>query len=166
SGGPRPLVTVLLAGIGHSLRGDDAAGLEAVQTWQRAYPDSASDPRIRIELLESPGIDLAHLLQDTEAGVLVDAVLSGGTPGEIHRFSELDISHFSAAGESVHGWGIPQALRMAKALGWSTSTGKLTVIGIEALQSEMGAPLSPAVQNALPAAAAAIQAEIRSFLGS
>ena len=155
---------VLVVGIGHSLRGDDAAGLEAVSIWKRDYPSTASLPAVRVELVESPGVELATLLQGAEAVLLVDAVRSGAGIGHLHRLIESDIAALIATSGSMHGWGIPEALKMAKALGFQSTEGNIVMLGIEAAQTNIGAPLSTEVRNVMPTAAEAIENEIRALL--
>ncbi len=44
-GGRKERMKIAVIGIGQSLRGDDAAGLEAVRQWQEKYPKTAKPPR-------------------------------------------------------------------------------------------------------------------------
>ncbi len=164
-GASRIRVTVLLVGIGQSLRGDDSAGLEAVRTWKHRHFKADEHAGVQVELIESPGIDLAGLLVSADAALLVDAVRSGATAGTLHRLRESDISTLVGESSSMHGWGIPEALRLAKILGAGSGPSAIRILGIEAGQLDGGAPLSAAVRAALPAAAEAIDVEIRILLG-
>jgi hydrogenase maturation protease len=157
-------VKVLVVGIGHSLRGDDAAGLEAVRAWQRGFPVTAARSALRVELLESPMIELASVLQGAEAALLVDAVCSGTGAGKLHRLGEGEIPAMHSTSGPVHGWGIPEALQMARALGFHPQAGKLRLLGIEAAQMDIGAALSPEVRGVLGTAAAAIEDEIQTLM--
>ena len=82
---------VTVVGIGHSLRGDDAAGIEAVRAWQKDYPTTAGDPRVQVEFVESPGIELISTFDGAEAVLLVDAVRSGDDAGKLHWLQESDV---------------------------------------------------------------------------
>ena len=155
---------VLLVGIGQSLRGDDSAGLEAVRLWQRDHFSQADHSDVQVELIESPGPELAGALAGASAVVLVDAVRSGAKAGTIRRLTEGEIATAEIASGTMHGWGVPEALRLATSLGRVRGRQDLRLVGIEAEQMEIGAPLSPAVSGAMPAAAAAIDIEIRNLL--
>ncbi len=54
------------------LRGDDAAGLEAVKLWQAQFPQSAG--RVKIDTIELPGLRLLDFLEGMDAAILVDAI--------------------------------------------------------------------------------------------
>jgi hypothetical protein len=49
-------MNILVLGIGQSLRGDDAAGLEAVCLWQQTHPLTAQ--KVQVEFTELPGLGL------------------------------------------------------------------------------------------------------------
>ena len=83
----RKMTKVAVIGIGQSLRGDDAAGLEAIRQWQEKFPETASRPEVRVEASELPGFALLDMLEDVDAAILVDAVQSSAQPGTIHRLS-------------------------------------------------------------------------------
>jgi hydrogenase maturation protease len=157
-------VRIVVVGIGHSLRGDDAAGLEAVRAWQRDHADTARSPTLHVRLVESPGMELAEVFDGADAALLVDAVQSGAEAGTLHRVSEADISPLIGCFGSMHGWGLPEALRLARSLGFRPGNQHVRLLGIEASEMALGAPPSLAVRNAIPAASDAIEAEVRAFL--
>ncbi len=141
---------IKIIGIGQSLRGDDAAGLEAVQVWNNTYPTRQAHPNISVELAELPGIGLLNLLEGCQAAILVDAVQSGAAPGKIHQLTEDDLAAFSEGSGSAHGWGIAETISLARQIMPDSLPGKLLVIGIEGSQFGLGAPMSPQVRTALP----------------
>lgn len=117
-----------------------------------------------MEFVESPGIELIGAFEGAEAVLLVDAVRSGDVAGKLHRLQEDDVMDLGDRSGSMHGWGIPEALRLAKALGIRNECRNLRLLGIEAAQMDVGASLSSAVRSAIPAAVAAIDDEIKAFL--
>jgi hydrogenase maturation protease len=149
-------------GIGQSLRGDDAAGLEAVRRWQEKFPETATRPEVQIEACELPGLALIDLLNDVEAAILVDAVQSSAKSGTIHRLSEEELASFTSDSKSAHGWGVAETLRMRSQL--TDAQVKIRVIGIEAEQMEFGTKLSHVVEEALPEICKAIEEEIHALL--
>jgi hydrogenase maturation protease len=164
-GGKRIEVKIVVIGIGQSLGGDDAAGLEAVRAWQQDHADGACIPGVRVEFVEAPGMELVTVLNGADAALLVDAVQSGAEAGRLHRLGEGDIAAMELTFGSMHGWGIPEALRLARALGFCPERKHLRLVGIEAAEMGLGEPLSAPVRTVIPAAAAAIHEEIRTFLG-
>jgi hydrogenase maturation protease len=151
-------ISILLVGIGQSLRGDDAAGLEAVRLWQASYHENTPD--VQVEFCELPGLDLLNLLTGTTTAILVDAVVSGAVPGTIHRLDRLQLAAFLPGSNSAHGWGVAETLALGSQLDPQSLPEKIILIGIEASQMELGAGLSRGVKNALGDVAQAIQEEI------
>jgi len=144
---PNPGI-IKIIGIGQSMRGDDAAGLAAVQYWQTAYPEHSGIINVEVQLAEMPGIGLLNLLEGAEVAILVDAVRSGAEAGTIHLLSEDQLESFSSATGSAHGWGVAETLSLGRLMP-STMPAKLILIGIEAADVSIGASLSPGVQHAL-----------------
>jgi hydrogenase maturation protease len=155
---------IAVIGIGQSLRGDDAVGLEAVRLWQGRYPETANLPGLRVEVTEIPGLALLDLLEGSEAAVLVDAVRSSATPGTLHRLSLDQLSSFTADSKSAHGWGVAETLQMDRLLNPSRQNIPIRVIGIEAEQILMGGSLSATIDQVLPKVCEIIDEEVRTLL--
>lgn len=156
------MTKVAVIGIGQSLRGDDAAGLEAVRQWQETFPETANKPEVQVEASELPGLALIDLLNDVEAAVLVDAVQSSAKPGTIHKLSEEELASFTPDSKSAHGWGAAETLRMRSQL--TDTKVNIRIVGIEAGQMELGARLSKAVEEAMPDICRVIEEELHSLL--
>ena len=156
------MTRVAVIGIGQSLRGDDAAGLEAVRRWQEKFPETANKPGVQTEASEVPGLALIDLLNDVDAAILVDAVQGSAKPGTIHRLSESELASFTSGSKSAHGWGVAETLQMRSLL--TDTKVNIRIIGIEAEQMELGARLSNAVENALPTLCEVIEEEIHAIL--
>lgn len=142
--------TIKIIGIGQSLRGDDAAGLEAVRLWQERYQADIERPNLQVELAESPGIGLLSLLEGTKTVILVDAVHSNAESGTIHLLSEDQLESFSNGSGSAHGLGVAETLSLGRKLMPSAMPEELLLIGIEAGDLSLGESLSPDVEMALP----------------
>jgi hydrogenase maturation protease len=153
---------IALIGIGQSLRGDDAAGLEAVRLWQARYSQTAQ--KLRVELSELPGLTLLDRLEGMQAAILVDAVHSTALPGTIHRLGPDELAAFSSDAQSAHGWGVAETLALGRSLYPGLAECRITLIGIDGDQFGLGARLSPAVQAALSAAARMIEKEVQAIL--
>lgn len=148
---------LVVIGIGQALRGDDGAGLAAVQVWQQTYAESARRPDLRVELVELPGIGLLSLLEGARAAILVDAVRSAASPGTVHLFTEADLSKPDVSSASAHGWGVAETLALGRQLTPQHMPGSIILIGIEAGELGMGETLSSPVAAALPLAASKIE---------
>jgi hydrogenase maturation protease len=159
----RKMTKVAVIGIGQSLRGDDAAGLEAVRQWQEKFPETAGRPDIRIEASELPGLALLDMLEDVDAAILVDAVHSSSPSGTIHRLDEKDLSAFTSDAKSAHGWGVAETLDMGRLLG-KTGNIPIRLIGIEAEQTILGTGMSQRMQDNIPFVCEIIQKEVEIIL--
>jgi len=142
---------IRLLGIGQSMRGDDEVGLEIVRRWLDThiadFPDS-----IEAGLIESPGLTLLGEIAGRDAAILVDAVQSGAPAGTLHQLSEDDLLNFGEGTGSAHGWGAAETLSLGRQLAPEDLPVKIILIGVEAVQFELGEGLSPAVREAIPKA--------------
>src|SRR5271169_1314552 len=140
--GRKNQMKIAVIGIGQSLRGDDAAGLDAIRQWKEEYPETANRSDICVEASELPGLALIDLLDDTDAAIIVDAVKSSAKPGTIHRISPDELSAFMPDAQSAHGWGVAETLQLGRELYPTLKNLPIRLIGIEAEQVSMGAGLS------------------------
>ncbi len=155
---------IAVIGIGQSLRGDDGAGLEAVRQWKEQYPETASRPEVRVEAMELPGLALIDFINEYDAILLVDAVRSSAKTGTIHCIEADELPAFASDSQSAHGWGAAETIQLAHRLNPAQKNHLIKLIGIEAEQMTIGSGLSEDVQNAIPLACRAIQAEIQKLL--
>ena len=139
--------------MGNEWRGDDAAGLLVARRLQ-------ADPLPQVEIVESRGTVTAVLeAWKGAAGVIVvDAVVSGGTPGAIYRFDAhgdgmpLELSR----SPSSHGWGVAEALALGQV--FRELPPRLIIYGIEGKTFGPGQEVSLEVAAAIPEAARRIEA--------
>jgi len=157
--------TIVVIGIGQTLRGDDAAGVEAVHLWQSAFPATAGRPEVRVEFSELPGLGLLDLLDGFDAALLVDAVQGSGPAGTVYHLGPEDLASFAAGSKSAHGWGVAESLELGRRLNPSLQQIRIRLIGIEVESMELGRALSPAVREALAPASSAIEEEVQALLG-
>jgi hydrogenase maturation protease len=160
--GQREVTRVAVIGIGQSLRGDDAVGLEAIRQWREKFPETASRPEVQIEASELPGLALLDTLNKVDAAILVDAVQSFTKPGTIHRFNEEELVAFTSDSKSAHGWGVAETLQLRNRLGNAKTN--IRIVGIEVEQTTIGAGLSKTVEEAIPKVCEVIEAETNDFL--
>jgi hydrogenase maturation protease len=156
-------MNIVVLGIGQSLRGDDAAGPQAVRLWREKYPQTANLPGVRVHTSELPGLGLLDLLAGADAALIVDAVRSGAPAGKLHRLASGDLAAFTPDAGSAHGWGVAETLRLGRSLSPALAACRITLLGIEAGQLEMGAGLSPEVEAALGVLVENIENEVRNL---
>jgi len=155
---------IVVIGIGQSLRGDDGAGPEAVRRWKAKHTETAGRPEVRAELFELPGLGLLDLLEGADAAVIVDAVQSRAAPGTLLRLDPHDLASFSLDAGSAHGWGVAETLQLGLTLSPSLADCRITLIGIAAIQFDIGEGLSPQVEAGLAEAVEQIEKDVRSLL--
>lgn len=151
-------------GIGQTMRGDDAVGIEAVRRWQRLYPQTSTRDGVEVQFAELPGLGLLDLIDGFDAAVLVDAVGSVEAAGQVYRLAPEELESFGTGGKTAHGWGVAETLQLDRQVNLEHAAIRIRLIGIEASQVEMGQPLSSPVEAALPAACRAIEEEVQALL--
>ena len=150
-------MSILLVGIGHPDRGDDAVG----PTVLRVLADErAAGGDVHVLDLVDP-VDLPLCWAGAGWVIAVDAVLTGAAPGAI-TVTELAAGDPGTVVRSrldlggSHAFGLAEAVALSRALGRLPE--RLTLVGVEAGDVTAGAGLSPAVAAAVPRAVARIRA--------
>ena len=104
----------------------------------------AGHPGLEIVTLPGEGTELLDAWSGRDKVLVVDAMRSGGTAGEIRRFDALRETLPNDAFPSLsHRFGLAEAVEMAKLL--DRLPASLTVFGIEAVDFGQGPGLTPAV---------------------
>jgi hydrogenase maturation protease len=149
---------LLIVGCGNPAAGDDSAGLEIVRCLSEL-----GDCGCELRAETAPSVELLDIFPLADVILFVDAVTSGGVPGTLYLSSlpskELEPRVLSSL--SSHGWGLAEALKLARALGRTVP--ELYLLGIEAGMVARGAPRSPAVEQAVALVVERIS-ELRSLL--
>lgn len=149
---PAPRRIVL--GIGNPDRGDDGAGRRVARLLRWWLPEE-------IEVAEHDGeaTGLLARLDGAAAAYLVDACASGAPAGTVHRFDAGAAPLAQRAfGLTTHGFGLAEAIELARALGQLPV--RCVVYAIEGTCFEVGAPLSPAASAAVVDVVRRLGAEI------
>ena len=133
---------VLIVGIGHRYRTDDALGCMVAASLQELNLHG-------VQCVEHDGepASLIECWQQAESVILVDAVSSGAAAGTIYKFDLVtnplpeDFNLYS-----THAFGVPQAVELARALGKLPQ--EISFIGVEGACFDAGEGLSPIVAAA------------------
>jgi hydrogenase maturation protease len=145
---------VLVTGIGNPDRGDDGLGRAVARRLRARVPSS-------VRILERSG-DMLALIEDWRgfsSVIVVDAVAPAGEPGRIHRFELTDHPlPIAFAPRSTHAFGVAETVELARSLGRLPSY--FVAYLVEGERFETGAPLSPAVAEAVDEVAERIIAEL------
>ena len=129
--------------------GDDRAGWEVAAALEATLRSVAAPPLgVDICTCDRPGAALVHMLAGVQHAVIIDVALSAGSPaGNVRWLGEHEIEARRSA--SSHGFGLAEALDLARALGEAPS--RVSVLAISATHWE-GDALSDPVREAVPVA--------------
>lgn len=105
---------MLVIGVGNSLRGDDATGLEIARRLRARVEGTG----IAVHEHEGETLALLDIWDGADAVVLVDATRTGAAPGTIHRVdaTSAPIPVPLRGSSSTHAVGVGEAIELARAL--------------------------------------------------
>jgi hydrogenase maturation protease len=125
----------IIIGIGNRDRGDDGAGVAAVEDVTGCTT----------HIVDAGALDMFNLWSETDDVVVVDAMRSGAQPGTVRSFDVRETPLPDETFASTHSFGPAAGIELARALGRMPAS--IEVIGIEAGDFTVGAELSrPVVQ--------------------
>ncbi len=136
--------SLVIIGLGNSLRSDDGAGLKAAEILSRRVPEN-----VTVVMGVSDGTSLMEIWSNYETAIIVDSVVSGEKPGSIFRYDGLGekIPEDYFRGYSTHAFSIVETIELARAL--EELPDKLVIYGIESVNFEPGDKLSLEVSRAV-----------------
>ena len=136
----------LVIGVGNPDRGDDAVGLRAAGLVRNARVAMSRDCST-----------LMTIWDEEDDVTVIDATVSGASPGTITRFDGLTQRLPTATFPSTHSIGLAESIELARAIGRLPRT--LTIFGIEAGGFELGSSLTPSVEGAAKVVASIVDEE-------
>jgi hydrogenase maturation protease len=147
-------------GVGNAWRGDDAVGLLVVR---RLKVDQS--PELTIAECRGTVTAVREAWNDVDGVIVVDAVVSGGRPGAIHRFNAHggEVPVELSRSPSSHGWGVAEALALGQL--FQDLPPCLIIYGIEGQNFGPGQEVSEEVEAAIPEAVRRIRRDIEAWLG-
>jgi len=147
---PRPVAPgpsrIAVVGMGNVLTGDDALGPTVVR-WLDALFEMP--PGVEVVDAGTPGMDLAGLLADVDAAIVVDAFSSDREPGSLETFDrETLLSRPLQPRTNPHAPGLAETLLSLEFAG--LGPGPVLLVGVVPRQVDVGEPLSAPVAAAIP----------------
>jgi hydrogenase maturation protease len=134
---------MIVIGIGNPDRGDDGAGRMAALRLRAILP-----PAVAVAECDGDVAGLVDLFDGFSNVILVDACASGAPAGKVHRLEVSEAPLPTAAfNMSSHGFGLAEAIELARALGQLPP--RCMVYAIEGETFETGAGLSGVVDRAI-----------------
>lgn len=147
-------MTAAVYGIGNVLIGDDAVGPTVARTLQASW---SLDPRVFVDDLGTPSLDLTDHVIDHDTVIFVDAVSDDHAPGAILIYDrEQIIASAPVLRVGPHDPALRDALLTLELFGQGPAD--IILIGIVARQ--MAGGLSPEVRAAVPLACSTIAGEL------
>ena len=141
---------VRVIGIGQPAAGDDGAGIAVV----RLLREHARLPAgVEIHETSDPG-RLMALLDGIRRAVLVDALVSDQSPGQIKCLRPEALARYPQAPVSSHGVGVAEAIALARALASDTGGIDIRVVGVtirppSGYSRTLSAPVAAALPHAV-----------------
>lgn len=145
---------ILVIGIGNEFRSDDGLGiLTAREIRRRALPG------VKVTEESGEGTALLESWQGYPYVVLIDAVCSGASAGEVHRIDcvATSVPRTLFRGSS-HAFGVADAIALGRNLGNLPAV--MILYGIEGGRFEAGTGLSDQVVRSMPQLLGLIEADI------
>jgi hydrogenase maturation protease len=146
------VTAAVVIGVGNRWRRDDAAGLEVIEELRGRVGS--------VSLVESDGepTRLLDAFAIAPKVIMVDAVITGGEPGAIHRFTDEELPNQMGIGQSSHLVQLFETIELGKLL--DKLPNGLVLIGIEATDFDNGEGMTDAVVAGVGTATQAVLAEL------
>ncbi len=143
-----------IIGCGNLLLKDEGIGVHLVEYLRRFdLPDD-------VELVDAAcdGFDIMPHLDNAEKVVIVDALQTGGKPGDIYKFGPDDFSVDTSPNTSLHDITLKEVLSLSQRL---APLPPITIFGIEPKELSLGMELTPELAKVLPRLAELVIKEIK-----
>jgi hydrogenase maturation protease len=145
----------LVLGLGNVLLQDEGVGVRVIERLQAAY---AFPNDVTVLDGGTLGLDLLHVLEESDRAVVVDAVKAAKEPGALVRLRNAEIPAFLGPKVSPHQVGLQDLLGLAQLRGHFP--GEVILLGVQAERLEPGLDLSPAIAAQVEPLAAKVLEEL------
>ncbi len=138
--------------MGSDIRADDGVGLHVARQLQ----DRISSEHVDVIEIGTAGLGLLDSIGGYDRLILIDAIVTGATPGNVHQLEGVDVACASHLGPG-HDADLPTVIALGKKLAGENMPRDVTVIAVEAADViTVSTHLTPAVEAAVPKAAARV----------
>jgi hydrogenase maturation protease len=146
----------LVLGLGNVLLGDEGLGVWVAESLRRRFEFPSS-----VTILDGGtlGLDLLPRLDGVDRLLMIDAVRSGGVPGDLVRLEGDAVGRALDIKISPHQVGVQELLAAARLTGREPSL--VALCGMEPERLEPGTGFSPRVREGLPRLQARVLDELR-----
>ncbi|RME79105.1 MAG: HyaD/HybD family hydrogenase maturation endopeptidase [Chloroflexi bacterium] len=133
----------LVLGVGNILMQDEGVGVRVVEWLQSRYRAA------NVTLLDggTMGLDLLHYLPETDHLLIIDAVNSGASPGDLTVLTGKDVPAFLGTKISPHQIGVTDLLATAQLMGYTPP--EVVILGVQPRSMQVGLEMSPEVEAAV-----------------
>ena len=139
---------ILIAGVGNVLLEDDGFGPQAIARLQAEYEVG---PEVELLDLGTPGLDFVDYLVGRDVLIILDALSTGGEPGEILTFDREQLQKYLPNMRlSAHQPCLQETLFTAETAG--VLPADVLLVGVVGENFDVTTKLSDVVENAMPAA--------------
>ena len=147
----------ILIGVGNEFRTDDALGILVAREIRRR-----NFPGVTVVERSGEGTALMETWEGADLVIIVDAICSGNSPGDVHR---LDAAHDPIPKGffhySSHAFGVAEAVAMAREL--NVLPQRAIIYGIEGKEFSEGVGLSDQVVKNIPHLIAMIEEDLHAL---
>jgi hydrogenase maturation protease len=152
----------LVLGLGNPILTDDGVGIHVARAVADHTPSTGA---VTVAEASVGGLRLLDVLAGYDWAVIVDAVLTGGRPGDVTQLQPGDLRASLHSG-STHDLSLPGALALGRQIGMALPADeRIVLVAVEAEDVlTFGESCTPAVAAAVPRAARVVQDLIVMFL--
>lgn len=137
-----------MLGIGNPILQDDGVGPRLI----RELRSLVTGADITLEDTSLSGVDLMEILAGFDRAIIIDAIKSGGKPGQVYRLTLNDLGTEPRDAFSEHNMSLFQSIELGKKLKLHMPK-DVVIIAVEAENvSDFGETLTPEVEKAIPVA--------------
>jgi hydrogenase maturation protease len=154
-------MTVKLIGIGNRFRRDDGVGPKLVKMLQDDEVKPTLPDGIQYLSCLCEPASLVDAMRGADIVVFIDAAAPSGLPGQVTRIETGQNLEQYETTTSTHGFGLDEALAIARALG--SAPERIVIYAIEGEDFGHGEGLSNAVQAKLPSLIDMVSTELRAL---
>jgi hydrogenase maturation protease len=144
----RAVMMLTIIGCGNANRCDDGVGVQVVQELRRQLANRPSRSDVRVFDAGTAGFEVMFQARGTAKLVLVDACVSGSSPGAVFEVPGGELEVAPQAGSNLHNFRWDHALHAGRRIFANAFPKDVTVILIEAKELGLGLELSPPVAAA------------------